>query len=102
MCNTLNRNRIILMEPTKRNPDGLISKKPIALRLMPEELANAKRVSQETNVSMSCLAREAFLKGLPLVVSSSALTSPTPRRRAEDFTGGEASASPAGLSSQTE
>lgn len=89
------------MEPTKRNPDGLISKKPIALRLMPEELANAKRVSQETNVSMSCLAREAFLKGLPLVVSSSALTSPTPRR-AEDFTGGDASATPAGLSSQTE
>jgi len=88
------------MEPTKRNPDGLISKKPIALRLMPEELANAKRVSKETNVSMSCLAREAFLKGLPLVVSPvvSPDAQPTPRRRASDLSGGEASAYPAGFS----
>lgn len=84
------------MEPTKRNPDGLISNKPIALRLMPEELSNAKRVSQEINVSMSYLAREAFLKGLPLVVSPSAKPA-TPHGTA-DFTGGEASASPAGLS----
>lgn len=90
------------MEPTKRNPDGLISKKPIALRLMQAELDDADRLSRELNISKSLLARQAYLVGLPLVVSSSALTSPTPRRRAEDFTGGDASATPAGLSSQTE
>ncbi|MER2603038.1 MAG: hypothetical protein ABTR27_11825 [Candidatus Competibacter phosphatis] len=81
------------METTKRNPDGLISKKPIALRLMPAELANAKRVSQETNVSMSCLAREAFLKGLPLVDFST--SAPTP---SADFPGGESSSLATGLS----
>lgn len=58
------------MEPTKRNPDGLISKKPIALRLMPDELDNAKRVSSEANISLSRLAREAFLIGLPMVMSN--------------------------------
>jgi len=89
------------MEPIKRNPDGLATQKPIALRLMPEELANARRVSQESNVSMSRLAREAFLKGLPLVSPSAAAPSPTPSRRAADFTGGKASASPAGLSLKT-
>jgi len=82
------------MEPTKRNPDGLISKKPIALRLMPAELAQAKKVASENHTSLSCLAREAFLKGLPFVVSSAATPS-----LAADLTGGEASASPAGLSS---
>ena len=83
------------METTKRNPDGLISKKPIALRLMPAELANAKRVSQETNVSMSCLAREAFLKGLPLVISDFSTSAPTP---SADFPGGESSSLATGLS----
>lgn len=87
------------MEHVKRNPDGLVKKQPIALRLMPDELANAKRVSEETNTSLSYLAREAFLKGLPLVISnfSTAAAHQTPSRAA-DFSGGEASASPAGLS----
>lgn len=83
------------MEPTKRNPDGLISNKPIALRLMPNERAHAIRVSQENNVSMSCLAREAFLKGLPLVISDLSPSAVTP---SADFTGGEFSSLPAGFS----
>lgn len=93
---------IIHMEPIKRNPDGLATQKPIALRLMPNERADAERISRESNVSMSRLAREAFLKGLPLVSSSAAApTSPTPSSGAAAFTGGEASASPAGLSLKT-
>lgn len=55
-----------------RNPKGLVKKSPIALRLMPDELANAKRVSGEIKVSLSCLAREAFISGLPLVLASHA------------------------------
>ncbi|UCV02324.1 hypothetical protein [Dechloromonas denitrificans] len=83
------------MEPTKRNPDGLNSKKPIALRLMPDEREQAETAARASNVSMSFLAREAFLKGLPLVFPSSA-ASPL----AADFTGGEASASPAAFSKE--
>lgn len=89
------------MEPIKRNPEGLDKKKPIALRLMPNERADAERISRESNVSMSRLAREAFLKGLPLV-SSSAAASTSPTAGAAAFSGGEASASPAGLSLTTE
>lgn len=55
-----------------RNPHGLVKKSPIALRLMPDELENARRVSTDIQISMSRLAREAFIKGLPLVISGRA------------------------------
>ncbi|PKO49031.1 MAG: hypothetical protein CVU31_02615 [Betaproteobacteria bacterium HGW-Betaproteobacteria-4] len=90
------------MEPIKRNPDGLVSNKPIALRLMQAELADADKISRDLNISKSLLARQAYLVGLPIVVSSAAgNTSPTPRLAA-DFSGGDAPPIPAGLSSQTE
>lgn len=87
------------MEPTKRNPEGLAKKSPIALRLMPEELANAKRVSTEINTSLSCLARAAYLKGLPLVIAdlSTDVSIPAVSPLA-GFSGGESSPSPAGFS----
>lgn len=53
-----------------RNPAGIVKTKPIALRLMPGELDDAARIAAERNVSRSALAREAYLKGLPLVVAT--------------------------------
>lgn len=50
-----------------RNPAGIETKKPIALRLMPSELADAKRIASKQGMSQSALARRAFLKGLPLI-----------------------------------
>ena len=50
-----------------RNPNGIVKDKPIALRLMPKELANAERVATKNGMSRSALARHAFLVGLPLV-----------------------------------
>lgn len=52
---------------TSRNPKGVVSTKPIALRLMPGELDDAKRIAKEKRCSRSSLAREAYLAGLPLV-----------------------------------
>lgn len=54
-------------QPPSRNPAGLATKKPIALRLMPGELADAERIAAEEGLSKSALARKAYLKGLPLV-----------------------------------
>lgn len=53
-----------------RNPAGIVTTKPIALRLMPGERIEADRIAAERNVSRSALAREAYLKGLPLVVAT--------------------------------
>lgn len=78
------------MKRTWSNPEGLVSDKPIAMRLMPAELADAERIAKDIGVSKSHLARMAFLKGLPLV-------SATPT--SADLSGGEAIASPSGFSS---
>jgi hypothetical protein len=50
-----------------RNPHGVADTKPIALRLLPEERDQAERLARKTGCSMSWLAREAYLKGLPLI-----------------------------------
>jgi hypothetical protein len=50
-----------------RNPAGVVTSKPIALRLMPEELADAKRIASQHGLSSAALARKAFIAGLPLV-----------------------------------
>lgn len=55
------------MNPTKRNPAGVDIKRPIALRLMPEERVDAERVAAKLNISLSNLARQSFLEGLPIV-----------------------------------
>lgn len=90
------------MKTKTYNPSGLVTKKPIFLRLMPLELSDAESVAAAAKISKSNLARQAFLAGLPIVKASllsssaSAVTSPTPP--SEAFSSGEASASPAGLS----
>lgn len=58
-----------------RNPQGVVKDKPIALRLMPDELAEAQQVAEKAGCSKSSLARAAYLRGLPLVVA--ALSHPT-------------------------
>ena len=56
------------MKPTRtRNPSGVVKVKPIALRLQPEERAQAERLAKESGHSASALARKAYLKGIPLV-----------------------------------
>lgn len=84
------------MKRTWSNPEGLVSDKPIAMRLMPQELAEADRIAKRINVSKSHLARMAFLIGLPLVSKSSAA------HPSADLSGGEAPASPAALSTTEE
>lgn len=54
---------------TSRNPKGVVTTKPIALRLMPGELDDAKRIAKAKHCSRSSLAREAYLAGLPLVAA---------------------------------
>lgn len=86
------------MKRTWSNPEGLVSKKPIAMRLMPAELAEAEGIAKKMGVSKSHLARVSFLKGLPLV-SPEDFSAPAP---SADLSGGVAAASPAGLSSDQE
>ncbi len=47
----------------ERNPSGLATKKPIALRLMPNELEQAATLAKESGVSKSAHARQCYLKG---------------------------------------
>lgn len=63
------------MKSSKRNPSGLATSKPIALRLMPAELANAERIADELQITRSNLARQAYLAGLPIVTGD--LSSPS-------------------------
>lgn len=55
------------MKRTAYNPDGLVTDRPINLRLMPDELSQAERMAADAGISKANLARQAFLKGLPLV-----------------------------------
>jgi hypothetical protein len=50
-----------------RNPEGLDKKHPIALRLMPEERIEAERIALNEGLTMSALARNAYLKGLAVL-----------------------------------
>lgn len=87
-------------QESSRNPRGLATRKPISLRLMPEELEHADVLANELNVTKSKLARTAYLAGLPTAIEklspAAATSSPTPI--AAGFSSGEASASAAGLS----
>lgn len=58
-----------------RNPVGLETKKPIALRLTPSERAEAVLLSEKMHISMSLLAHRAYLAGLTKVKAESANTS---------------------------
>lgn len=57
------------MEKTQSsyNPDGVVTEKPIALRLLPNERKHAEKVAQKHGLSRSALARRAFNAGLPIV-----------------------------------
>lgn len=91
------------------NPAG-VCKDPIPVRLMNEERAEADAIAAEAHVSRAKVLREAIVAGLPvarrnllgtatvalpLVSTSAAGIPPT----ASEFSGGEESSSPAGLSS---
>ncbi|MFY9327831.1 MAG: hypothetical protein WAO76_07410, partial [Georgfuchsia sp.] len=47
-----------------RNPAGLDTKHPIALRLMSAERADAERIAAKMGTTLSALARLAYLEGL--------------------------------------
>jgi hypothetical protein len=57
---------------TSRNPGGVTKSKLISLRLQPQERAQAERVAAKKGLTRSALARQAFLKGLPLIESEAA------------------------------
>lgn len=90
------------------NPPG-VCKTPLPVRLMDGERAEADAIASEAGVSRGKVLREAIVAGLPIarrnllgapdsappVSSTSAADCPP----AADLSGGEASASPAGLSS---
>ncbi len=52
------------------NPDGLATGKPIALRLMPNELKQAERLAKKSGCSRSFLARRLFLIGMDTFTKS--------------------------------
>lgn len=52
-----------------RNPDGVVADKPIALRLLPGELDQARDLAGKLGLSYGALARRAYLKGLPLLLA---------------------------------
>lgn len=52
------------------NPDGLATGKPIALRLMPNELKQAERLAKKSGYSRSFLARRMFLIGMETFTKS--------------------------------
>lgn len=54
----------------KRSPHGVESKKPIALRLMRDELKQAECFSTKLGLSKAAFARKAYLVGAPLVVAA--------------------------------
>ena len=56
------------MKTQTYNPVGVVTNKPISLRLMPEELSENGRIASEAGISRANLARQAYLKGLPLVI----------------------------------
>jgi hypothetical protein len=55
----------------KNNIYGLDYKRPIALRLMPEERLDADRLSKQFGKSNSAFAREAYLAGVQIISLSS-------------------------------
>jgi hypothetical protein len=50
-----------------RAPIGVVSGKPISMRLLPDEREALMRLSKDENRSMASMARRAYLAGLPLV-----------------------------------
>lgn len=60
-----------------RNPAGIVKAKPIALRLMPDERAEAIRIANEQGYSLSAHGRECYLLGKKILLSS-ASPSPSP------------------------
>jgi hypothetical protein len=64
---------------TSRNPAGLATSKPIALRLMPDELADAQRISSEQGLSKSALGRQCYLAGKELLFPDSETSLPRKR-----------------------
>lgn len=51
-------------DPSHRAPDGVLTAKPIALRLMPEERTSLEKAALAEGRSMASQARMFFLKGL--------------------------------------
>lgn len=59
-----------MKRPLTRNPHGTVKNRPIALRLMPAELAEADTLSTLSHRSKSLLARDAYLIGIAQIKES--------------------------------
>lgn len=78
-----------------------VDKKPLAVRVMPAERRDVEELAGQSGFKVSKIARLAMLAGLPILraqlLSPSVATPST--SPAADLSGGDASASSAGLSS---
>lgn len=84
MCNTVN-GRMMKHTPTSRNPSGLVTAKPIALRLMPAELKDAERIAAEQHCSLASHARRCYLAGKSVLFP---VETSSPRKRLKRGGGG--------------
>lgn len=48
----------------KREPSGIVTTRPIAMRLMPDELEQVKKIALREQRSMASVCRLAMLRGL--------------------------------------
>ncbi|MDC6179533.1 hypothetical protein PP727_20880 [Ralstonia solanacearum] len=51
--------------PLSRAPRGVLSEKPVCMRLLPEERQTLERMAREEKRSISSLARLVLLAGIP-------------------------------------
>lgn len=73
MCNTMTNSASSTKKTHTRNPSGVVKVKPIALRLLPDERAQADRLAKESGHSVSAIARKAYLAGIPHVAGELSL-----------------------------
>jgi hypothetical protein len=52
----------------RRAPAGVVTKKPVSMRLLPDERAMLLRLSERENRSIASMARRVYLEGLPHVL----------------------------------
>lgn len=80
------------------NPPG-VCKTAIPIRLMDDERKEADDIAHQAGVSRAKVLRDAVVAGLPTVRAAMLSSSAATPSLVADLSGGEASVSPAGLSS---
>lgn len=61
-----------IIKGPRRAPVGVVTDKPISMRLLPDERRTLMRLSKRENRSMASMARRVYLAGLPFVADKPA------------------------------